>query len=260
MRWGLALVVLVGVWAGCDRKDGRSSGGEELVLPELGHRGRDALLRQVRDFRSVVVARQDDALPGVGGGEFVVPPREAELEWLGDRSIPLQERLEVGMQLFDDSKLIGMRYAGFDLTDGSMNLTAGDSAEAVLWIESAIRQFAHLTAALLDEFVPTLSPDDPKYAVRMEGLDKVQVGAFGMVRGSLITLGARRTPLVARRRLAEAWSAHAATYVRLWNPEQCKQLGAWTAEVAEGEADAAIEGDLAALAGQLEGCGGAAVK
>ena len=45
-----------------------------------------------------------------------------------------------------------------------------------------------VTCLLFDEFLPTLNKDDPKYAVRMQGLDQVKRGLALQIIGSLTLL------------------------------------------------------------------------
>jgi hypothetical protein len=62
---------------------------------------------------------------------------------------------------------------------------AGDD---ILELLGAVLRVSQVMLELTDEFVPTLSKDDPTYEVRMEGLDKMRRGLAMIVVGALVSL------------------------------------------------------------------------
>ncbi len=247
LRWLLA----IGVVSGCGSKApprtaGPQAGATQVAdapaAPrELPPRARDELTEAVSAFAA------ESATPPVADAAFLVPPREPELEWINDTGVPLQDRVERAMTLFDDGTAIMKRYG----TGAS-----ADSAEALLWSESIIRVFGRVATVMVDEVLPTLSDQDPSYAARMEGMNKMRDGAFAMFRASIDTLKARRSPLDSRRRLASVWRLHAPRYAGLWRGDRCAQLVQWVRETLPGEDDPGLRGDLEAVAGALGACRG----
>jgi hypothetical protein len=253
--------MLLALLAGCS-SDRAGGPAERRVLSRDAPTTAARAARPAAELVAAVAAyRARVVLPRAGDPEFLEPPIERELGWINDRAIPLAQRLEQGQALFEDSKAIMRRYGERDLADVANDPErASDSAETVRWMESVVRQFGRLTSALVDEFLPTLSPQDPTYAVRIEGLDKVRIGSSGMLQGGLITLRARRSPLPARRHLAAAWRLHAPRYAAIWQPAQCAQLVAWIREVSGTESDPALRADLDAVATSLGSCAGSAPR
>ncbi|HUS67972.1 MAG TPA: hypothetical protein VMZ28_25735 [Kofleriaceae bacterium] len=217
------------------------TGSPPAAPPEIPPRTRDELAQAVSDFAT------ETATPRAGDAAFLLPPREAELEWINDTGVALQERLERALTLYDDSTNIMKRYS----TGAS-----ADSAEALLWSESVIRVFGRLATAMVDEYLPTLSDQDPSYAARMEGMNKMRDGAFAMFRASVDTLKARRSPLESRRRLTAVWRLHAPRYAGLWRVDRCAQLVQWVQETLAREDDPALRGDLEAVASAFGACRG----
>lgn len=217
-------------------------------------RAPDELLRDVARARAAVesVSAQPPRADQPG---FTTPPRERELAWINDRSIPLDRRLNQAMSLYDDSKVLMKRYAASDLAAARKDLSrAADGTESLLWAASVIRQFGHMSTALTTELIDTLSPSDPSYPARMAGVGKMRIGAEGMLRGALITLSARRSKLADRRRLTSAWNAHADDYTRLWQPSDCAGLAPAVKSVLDSETDSAIRRDLGVLSARLAAC------
>jgi hypothetical protein len=207
-------------------------------------------IRPPDELRAAVAEyRNRPELPRLADPGFLDPPREAELAWIDDRTSPLDQRLKLAMALYDDTKAIAKRYVPFD--------RARDSTEGLRWIESTIRQFGHLTSAMVDEFLPGLSPTDPSYAQRLEGLEGMRLGAAGMLQGALITLRAQRSELPERRQLAAAWREHAPRFARLWRQAQCDQLAASLREVAASQTDRVIRQELTETAAAMAACTGA---
>jgi hypothetical protein len=243
-RWLVALVFV----AGCGSKASpASSTPQQTAAPaaaapvELPPRAQEDLSQQVADFAG------ESATPGARDAGFVVPPRENELDWINDSAAPLDQRVQRAMGLFDDSTTVMKRYSTHSSTD---------SAEALSWSEAVIRVFGRIATAMVDEFLPTVSESDPKYAARMEGMAKMRDGAFAMLQASIDTLKARRSPLEARRGLAAVWRLYAPRYAALWPPHRCAQLAGWLTETLEREDDPALRGDLEALRTALGSCRG----
>jgi hypothetical protein len=244
------VVVAVVAIQGCKSHDDRapvvrSAGSAVSALPVAGEpRTPDAIVRAVTAYRAKIAAGTP---PAPGEPSFLAPPMETDLAWISDRSTPFAQRMDAAMQLTEDSKAIMRIYAEADqgLRDGSGTLR---------WNESVIRQLARVTAVLVDEFLPTLSKDDPTYQVRLGGLTKMGEGSMEMLRGALITLRAQRSDLVDRQRVAAAWSDHIGTYVTLWARAQCDQLVTSVQEAAAADRDPAIVASLRTVQAKLASC------
>lgn len=247
LRWLLAIAFVSGCGSkappGAATADGatQTTAAPAAPPPELPPRARDELTQVVSDFAA------ETTTPRVTEAAFLLPPREAELEWINDTGAPLQDRVERAMTLFDDSTNVMKRYG----TGAS-----ADSAEALLWSESVIRVFGRVATVMVDEYLPTLSDKDPSYAARMEGMNKMRDGAFAMFRASVDTLKARRSPLESRRRLTAVWRLHAPRYAGLWRTDRCAQLVQWVQETLAREDDPTLRGDLEAVASAFGACRG----
>jgi len=250
VRWLLVLAFVSG--CGSKAPPEAAPGAATTVIPdtpptappELPPRARDDLTQAVSDFAA------ESATPPLGDPAFLVPPREAELDWINDTGAPMQDRMERALALYDDSKSIMKRYVPAAVAEGA------DTPESLFWSEAVIRIFGRICTVIVDEFIPTLSEQDPSYATRMNGLTKMGDGAFLMVRGSMITLNARRAPLESRRRLAAAWRMHAPRYGGLWRADRCVQLVQWVRDVVTSEKDATLRADLEAVATAFGACRG----
>jgi hypothetical protein len=215
----------------------------------------DDLIRITEAFLARITATAPILLPSRGRADFVEPATEAEIAWINDRSQPLDQRVGQAMRLFDATKAVVRAYVDRDVSRyASDRAHAGDSTEALVWSESAVRQYGRLADALVDELLPTVAATDTTYHARLEGLAKAGVGAFGMLQGTLITLRARRSDLEARRRLMAAWRDHAASFAKLWQPSQCSQLGTWLTEILGAEKDAVLIDSMRVVASGLSSC------
>lgn len=213
----------------------------------------------VRRFVAAIAPLEDAALPALGQPAFLEPPDEPQLAWINDGALPLTGRMERAMALYDDTRAILHRYAGRDTARAAADpARAVDSGESLRWSAAAVRLLGRISSALLDEFLAALPPDDPKRAARLQGLETMRAGAAGMLRGTLITLGARRADLAGRRGLAAAWRAHATRYAALWTAEQCGQLAPGLREVLAAEQDPELRTHLEELSARLASCSGAA--
>lgn len=193
------------------------------------------LLREVADF-----ARSVSASGAVTprSPTWVTPPTQAELAWALDRSTPLNTRMEALRALMDACR-------------ETVRALGVSSVAALHWVPSLVRLSGTLVVLMLDEFLPTIPPDDPSYATRMDGLRRMGNGTLEMVGGALtITAGGGDDAL--RLALVEAVRDHVATFARLWSPYDRSGVAATLRSVRASERDsnvaAALDDASAALA------------
>ncbi len=103
------------------------------------------------------------------------------LNFFRSRSLPLASRFPQGIDYFDSLNAILKVY----LSARVANKVTGDD---LIELMGAELRAAQVELELVDEFVPTLSKDDPKYPVRMAGLDKMRRGLAGLLSGAITTL------------------------------------------------------------------------
>lgn len=103
-----------------------------------------------------------------------------------DRTFPLDSRLPQALNYLQASNQVLKLYlAGFlkkDVRDSELvELTGSQFRLTAIMVE------------LVDEFLPTISKDDPNYRVRMDGLDLMKRGLANVVSGGLQTLTERHS-------------------------------------------------------------------
>jgi hypothetical protein len=254
----VALCSTVGCASGGAATEAAAPAPPPAAAPAAAPRTEAQVLEAVSAFAAAVKDQADDALPARDSAAFVAPPSEAEIAWLNDRELPLERRLDSAMKLSESCRAIARRYAARDVARGAADpARAADSPEAMLWAATIVRQLGRVSVVMLDEVVPTLSTTDPGYAIRMQGLDQMRDGAVTMLRGTFITLAARRASAADRQIVTSAWRAHAARYTQLWGAERCRQVLAVVRPVLDSETDAALRDDLTALAAEVETCASA---
>jgi hypothetical protein len=114
---------------------------------------------------------------------------------LRTRSLPLSVRLPQALQYLESSNTILKLYLAAFLAKQA----GGDD---LIELMGACLRVTQVNVELLDEFLPTLSPQDPKYQVRMAGLEQVRRGLASVVGGAITSLTEEQAyDLAARRRL-----------------------------------------------------------
>lgn len=106
------------------------------------------------------------------------------LDLFQNRSLPLDARFPQALNYFQASNQVFKLYLV-----GFLKKDVRDS-ELVELMGSQFRSTAAILE-LVDEFWPTIKPDDPKYQVRMQGLDQMKRGLASVVAGGLQTLTER---------------------------------------------------------------------
>jgi hypothetical protein len=103
------------------------------------------------------------------------------LKFFRSRSLPLASRFPQSLDYFQSLNAILKVY----LSAREANQVTG---EDMIELVGAQLRAVQVELELVDEFVPTLSKDDPKYPVRMAGLDQMRRGLAQMVSGVITTL------------------------------------------------------------------------
>jgi hypothetical protein len=103
------------------------------------------------------------------------------LAFFRSQSLPLSARLPQAMEYLQSLNAILKTY----LAAMQAGKVSGGELVDLLAAELSVVQVA---LELVDEFVPTLSKDDPKYPVRMAGLERMRQGLATMVSGTLTAL------------------------------------------------------------------------
>lgn len=209
--------------ASCDRGRPEQS---VPVAPPASPRSRIELLEAMHDVQAGVAASAE-RVPEA-------PPQETELAWLADRSLPLAERVNGGLALIADVKAVMKAVMARDMRRGVETL------ENYRWTAATIAVFARLSDVLMGEVVPTLDPNDPTYATRMDGLQTMTSGAREMLTGSTLILAGRRGEAEGRRHLARTWARHIGSYTALWTADQCAQHASAVSSLLRDEKDATV--------------------
>jgi hypothetical protein len=108
------------------------------------------------------------------------------LDFFKNRSLPLGSRMPPLLDFGQANTHIFKLYL-----PGFVNKEIRDTEIVELW--GAQLRSTTMMLELLDEFLPTITKDDPKYQVRMRGLDRVKRGLAEVVAGGLQTLTERAT-------------------------------------------------------------------
>src|SRR5262249_40100884 len=106
------------------------------------------------------------------------------LEFLSNRTVPLDYRLSQGLDSWMASNRIFKLYAAAALKN-----TMGDS-ELIECLGFQLRASA-LWLDLVEEFLPTMNPKEPDYKDRMKGLEQMRQGLAGVMASGLVTLTER---------------------------------------------------------------------
>jgi hypothetical protein len=216
-------------------------------------RSREELAKQIRGFAALVKT----TLPSIGDPAFVRPPTDEELAWVNDRRLPVGDRIAWGSGLYDDEVAILQAYTDPLLAEAQAHPdTAKDTPEDLTWSEACIDSFARLTDLMLDEFLPSVSRTDGSFETRLDGAKKMAAGALTMLQGTLVTLNARRVDVAARRHLLAVWSAHVASFRKLWSADDCAKIQGWLSTVVPAEKDPALTRGLQDLGAAMQGCHG----
>ncbi|MEX0717890.1 MAG: hypothetical protein WD066_14950 [Planctomycetaceae bacterium] len=103
------------------------------------------------------------------------------LELLKDRSLPLAVRMPMGIATLETTgELTKLYLDGF-----ARNAIGGVEMVELMGI---MFRSAEAVVVLVDEFLPTLPPDDPDREVRQAGLEQMKRGMGTMIAGGLTTL------------------------------------------------------------------------
>jgi hypothetical protein len=152
-------------WSGDDM------GKAEKVLASVAQKG----YRQLPRYKS---ERSGEVF------ERLTSPQNLDL--FKNRTLPLDARFPQALNYFQASNQVLKLYlAGFlkkDVRDSELvELMGSQFRSTVVMLE------------LVDEFVPTIKKDDPKYEVRMQGLDQMKRGLASVVAGGLQTITERES-------------------------------------------------------------------
>jgi hypothetical protein len=132
-----------------------------------------------------LAAKSPEQLPRFGstrsGPMFDRIVARDNLEFFRSRSVPLASRLPDSLNYLQSLNTILKEYTSARVA----NNVAGIDLIELLGAQLSV---AEVELELVDEFVPTLSKDDPKYPVRMAGLDKMRQGLAEMLSGTITTL------------------------------------------------------------------------
>lgn len=108
------------------------------------------------------------------------------LDLFRNRSLPLDARLPQSLSYLQASNQIFKLYLS-----AFLKKEVRDS-ELVELLGTQFRATA-VVLELVDEFLPTIKKDDPKYEVRMQGLEQMKRGLAGVVAGGLQTITERES-------------------------------------------------------------------
>jgi hypothetical protein len=132
-----------------------------------------------------LAGRAPDQLPRYGsersGAMFARIVARDNLNFFRSRSEPLESRMAQALDYVDSLNAIAKIYLSARLA----NNVKGDELIELIGAELSAFQ---VELELVSEFVPTLSKDDPKYPVRMEGLNEVRQALAGNLLSQLTTL------------------------------------------------------------------------
>jgi hypothetical protein len=204
----LALKKMCSAWlfvllplCGCARQPGTTSGAEgspsvtpdgSLTTAEYVHLGLPSLDREwsVEDLveASAVLqgvsqkdSRQLPRYQSERSGEVFARLIGSPPPLLQDRSQPVSLRVPKGLEMYDATNRLFKMY----VTAHLLQLTGGSE---VVEVYGAVLRRTTLMIDLVSEFVRTLDKNDPKYPVRMEGLEKWRRALAEIIDGGLIML------------------------------------------------------------------------
>jgi len=105
------------------------------------------------------------------------------LDLYRNKTLPLDSRFPDCLQYVDSLNTINKLY----LSAALKRTVTGDE---LVELNGAILRAFQVELELVEEFLPTLSKQDPKYAVRLDGLKKLQNNLAGIAAGALTMLNA----------------------------------------------------------------------
>jgi hypothetical protein len=214
LRCFISLVLLTFVGSGCsnsptpsaqpnDSKGGepadpKGSGDESLTSEEYLRLGMPA---QDRDWFGGDMVNAEKILASLAQQGYRQLPRyksersgemfarltsPQNLDLFKNRTLPLDARFPQALNYFQASNQVFKLYlAGFlkkEVRDSELvELMGAQFRSTVVMLE------------LVDEFLPTIQKDDPKYQVRMQGFDQMKRGLASVVAGGLQTLTERES-------------------------------------------------------------------
>ncbi len=106
------------------------------------------------------------------------------LELFKNRSLPLNARFPQALQYYQASNQVSKLYAF-----GYLKKEVRDSE--LVELMGALFRTTVVLLELVDEYLPTIKKDDPKYQARMQGLEQMKRGLASIVTGGLQTLRER---------------------------------------------------------------------
>lgn len=172
-----------------------------LGLPAYDHAWMSRDLAVAAERLEALAVQHPEQLPrfasGRSGKTFARIAAPADRRFFETRSLALGVRMSEAMAFLSASNSIVKVYIG--------GYTAGQIAGADLieLMGSQLRS-SLVVLELLDELVPTISKDDPKYQTRMAGVDKVRGGLAQVVSGAITSFSETQVYSVDdRRKLAE---------------------------------------------------------
>ena len=104
---------------------------------------------------------------------------------LSDAGLDLQARMEMSIQLQANFGNILKRY-------GTAHLSGGQYEEEIAQLQGGTLTVTPQLMTLVDEFLPTISKDDPTYGIRMKGLDQLKNGVAMVMKGLTVSLAEKR--------------------------------------------------------------------
>lgn len=207
------------------RVDADASPPSQTVEP-----GREVLNR----LASFVLRLTTSAPPALGTVDWVAPPTEAELGWIGDRALPIERRLERAREVAALTLTITRSFGGQE-----------DPTGLVYWLSSLVCQTGHLFGLLYDEVAPARSLDDPRYAADAERLRRFADEGVEVVGALIDVLVEQPLPPLARREAARALREHAGMFARAWSADQRARVVATLLPAQRAERDHVVAAALA---------------
>jgi hypothetical protein len=117
----------------------------------------------------------------VSGAVFARVTAAENFALLKDKSLPVRQRMEALLDLMDAVKEITLAYAR---AGQQLPIFENETTE----LAGVMLRISADSVDLMKEFTPTLSPEDPTYAVRMRGLAQWRLGLAQVVTGSLVSM------------------------------------------------------------------------
>lgn len=162
-----------------------------------------------------------------------------------DRTAPLDQRLLPCVDLIDAAKAITEMYAVAKRRNPGV-------ADDYLLLLGFLLHGVVAELSLLDEFVPTLDPQDSSYATRMKGLEKMKSGINQMLTGSVLILRDRTNfSSNARAQFAVSFASTFPTMAAQLPTQTKTRLEGTIRRIAANETNTAVKSELAKLGAVL---------